>query len=157
MFGNGHPRKQGDLGEAAAIEWLTRAGATVFVPLGHSPHVDLIAEFEDRLLRVQVKTSSSRTPVGHFWVQICTYGGNRSWNGVVKYLDAARCDYLFALVADGRRWFMPVQALQCRKRVTLGGPKYAEYEVDTPRPMTPPTLDSPLAWGDARAAKGSTL
>jgi len=46
MFGGMHPRKQGDLGEAAAIEWLTRAGATVFVPLGHSPHVDLIAEFE---------------------------------------------------------------------------------------------------------------
>jgi len=30
-------RQQGDLGEASAIEWLTRQGATVLVPLGHSP------------------------------------------------------------------------------------------------------------------------
>jgi len=58
MFGNGHPRKQGDLGEAAAIEWLTRAGATVFVPLGHSPDCDLIVEWDARRFAVQVKTSS---------------------------------------------------------------------------------------------------
>jgi hypothetical protein len=30
-------RQQGDLGEVSAIEWLTRQGATVSAPLGHSP------------------------------------------------------------------------------------------------------------------------
>jgi len=30
-------RRQGDLGEASAIDWLTRQGATVWAPLGHSP------------------------------------------------------------------------------------------------------------------------
>ena len=37
-------RLQGDLGEASAIEWLTRQGATVSLPVGHSPDYDLIAE-----------------------------------------------------------------------------------------------------------------
>jgi hypothetical protein len=37
-------RQQDDLGEASAIEWLTRQGATVSVPFGHSPDYDLIAE-----------------------------------------------------------------------------------------------------------------
>ena len=132
MFGDRHPRRQGDLGEAAAIEWLTREGANVFVPLFHSPDVDLVAQFGDRLVRVQVKTGSRVSPAGNFAVQICTYGGNRSWNGLVKVLDPSRCDYLFALVADGRRWFIPVQRLECRRCVTLGGPKYAEFEVDRP-------------------------
>ena len=50
-------RQQGDLGEASAIEWFTRAGAVVSTPLGHSPDYDLIADFGDRPLRVQVKTS----------------------------------------------------------------------------------------------------
>ena len=49
-------RQQGDLGEASAIEWLTRQGATVFTPLGHSPDYDLIADSDGRFMRVQVKT-----------------------------------------------------------------------------------------------------
>ena len=157
MFGDRHPRRQGDLGEAAAIEWLTRAGANVFVPLFHSPDVDLIADFDGRLVRVQVKTSSRRTPAGRYSVQICTYGGNQSWTGLVKYLDPARCDYLFALVADGRRWFIPIDRLECRRCVALGGPKYAEFEVDAGGSADGPPLDSAPPRGDARAVKGSGL
>jgi Holliday junction resolvase-like predicted endonuclease len=56
-------RQQGDLGEASAIEWLTSVGATVSVPLGHSPDYDLIAQLAGRLMRIQVKTTvcSTRT------------------------------------------------------------------------------------------------
>ena len=31
------PRRQGDLGELSAIEWLAGAGADVFVPLFDTP------------------------------------------------------------------------------------------------------------------------
>jgi hypothetical protein len=50
------PRLQGDIGELSAMSWLGRHGAKVFVPLGHRPDVDLVADFGDRLVRVQVKT-----------------------------------------------------------------------------------------------------
>ncbi len=102
-----NPRQQGDLGEASGIEWLTRWGAGVYFPLFHSPGIDLIAETEDRLLRVQVKTST-------YWnkqrwqVNLKTCGGNQSWNGIVKFLEPTRCDWVFVLVADGRRWFIPL-------------------------------------------------
>ena len=39
-----NPRRQGDIGEAAAIQWLTEVGAGVCFPLFHSPDFDLIAE-----------------------------------------------------------------------------------------------------------------
>ena len=81
-------RQQGDLGEASAIEWLTRHGATVCAPLGHSPDYDLIAEIEGRLLRIQVKTSALvvTTPNAdrRHEVHIATNGGNQSWSGVAK-------------------------------------------------------------------------
>src|SRR5690242_3864334 len=81
-------RVQGDIGEASAIEWLTCKGALVWTPMGHSPDVDLIAETEDRLIRVQVKTSTQQVPTesdGNRWkVSIATRGGNRSWSGVTK-------------------------------------------------------------------------
>jgi hypothetical protein len=61
----------------------------------------------------------------------------------VKHLDASRCDYLYAHVADGRRWFIPIPALQCEKAVTLGGPKYSEFELDRGPPI--PLNDRELA------------
>ena len=38
------------------MEWFASKGAGIYFPIGHSPHCDFIAEFDDRLARVQVKT-----------------------------------------------------------------------------------------------------
>jgi hypothetical protein len=130
-------RQQGDLGEASAIEWLTGRGATVLIPFGHSPHLDLAAEVEGRLFRIQVKASTqeTQTPDGNlrFPVALVTTGGNQSWTGVVKRIDPSRFDYLFALTARGRRWLIPSAALEARNAITLGGPKYSEYEIEAGR------------------------
>jgi hypothetical protein len=108
-----NPREQGDLGELSAMAWLASQGA----------------KLDDRLLRVQVKTCTSR--VRQRWqVALRTCGGNQSWNRVSKLLDPSRCDYLFVLVADGRQWFIPSDALGGGSGIRLGGPKYARFEVE---------------------------
>ena len=131
------PRQQGDLGEFSALEWLGAQGYGVWFPFGHSPHVDLIADDGEQLLRVQVKTTTQYRH-GRWAVTICTRGGNRSWNGLVKHFSAERCDWLFVLVGDGRRWFIPAGAVGGGTKLNLGGPKYAEFEVDPGRPLPPP-------------------
>lgn len=127
-------REQGDIGELSAMQWLAGAGAKLYVPVGHSPDSDLIAEVGGRLLRVQVMTSTVFRKA-RWEVTLCTRGGNQSWNGVVKLLDPARCDYLFVLVADGRRWFIPAASLGGGSGILLGGPKYEEFEVDPGTPL----------------------
>jgi hypothetical protein len=115
------------------MEWLAARGAHIFVPVGHSPDVDLIASIGGQVLRVEVKTSSHKN--GANWaVSIGTRGGNQSWSGLVKYFDANRCEYLFVHVGDGRRWFIPTAALECKSSLTLGGPKYSQYEIERGRP-----------------------
>jgi hypothetical protein len=153
-----NPRRQGDLGEVSAITWLVRVGATVCVPLLHSPDYDLIAEFEGELLRVQVKTSVAWHN-RRFVVALCTRGGNRSWNGIVKRLDATRCDRLFVHVGDGRRWFIPAAALGGGVAIAVGGPRYSEYEIEPGGPLEPrcPSIDSAPPWRDSRAVKGDAL
>ena len=84
---------------------------------------------------MQVKTTRRLTPEGRYQAMICTRGGNQSWNGVVKYFGVERCDWLFVLVGDGRRWFIPAAAVEARSAVCLGGPKYAEFEVERGRPL----------------------
>ena len=154
------PRLQGDIGEYSAIGWLIGQGAKVFLPLGHSPDVDMIADFGNRLLRVQVKTSTV-CQKGRFDVMVCTRGGNRSWNGIAKYFDSARCDYLFIHVGDGRRWFIPSSAVESSTYVRLGGPKYEHYEVDPDLPLADiarlriGTLADPRR--GSRAVKGDAL
>lgn len=131
-------RVQGDIGEMSAIEWLGSKGATVWVPFNHSPHVDLMAEWDDALIRVQVKTSTYRgsNPDSDRWnISIATNGGNRSWSGVAKRFDPARVDYLFVLVGDGRRWFIPAHLVEGSRGLVVGGPKYSEFEIEPGTPF----------------------
>jgi hypothetical protein len=128
------PRRQGDLGEVSAMQWLVGRGAVVWAPVVGSPDVDLIAQFDDDLVRVQVKTSTCNRH-GRWEVTVCTRGGNQSWNGVVKLLDPSRCDALFVHVGDGRRWYIPMSVVGGGSGILLGGPKYASYEVEPGMPL----------------------
>ena len=152
------PRGQGDQGERSAIIWLLEQGFPVFLPIGHSPDLDLMTVIDNRTVRVQVKTSTQYR--GTRWeVTLCTRGGNRSWSGVVKILDPSRYDSLFVLVADGRRWFIPSHAVAGGSHITLGGPKYAEYEIEPGQPLrlAAVPLDSAAPWRGSRAVKGTAL
>jgi hypothetical protein len=126
--------EQGDIGEMSAMHWLASKGARVAVPVGHNNHWDVVAELEGRLLRVQVKTSSYLRH-GRWQITLCTRGGNRSWNGVVKTLDPSRFDYLFVHVGDGRRWFIPAARVEVGSGMALGGPKYSMFEVEPGEPL----------------------
>ena len=142
-------RVQGDIGEMSAMEWLGSKGATVWVPFNHSPHVDLMAEWDDALIRVQVKTSTFHEPVksgDERWkISIATNGGNRSWTGLAKTFDPTRVDYLFVLVGDGRRWFIPAPFVEAVRSIALGGTKYSEFEVERGTPF------ESLIYGSAEA------
>jgi hypothetical protein len=157
------PREQGDIGELSAMHWLASKGAYIWLPVSNHPDCDLIAELDGRLLRVQAKTSTCFYK-RRWSVTICTRGGNQSWNGLVKRLDATRCDFVFVLVRDGRRWFIPADRLGGTTAVQLGGPKYAEFEVEPGDPIphtrgagAPLQSAIPPIRGDVRAAKGNRL
>ena len=128
------PRMQGDLGELSAMQWLVWQGYSLYLPVGHSPDVDLIAERDGELLRVQVKTSTVYRG-GRWEVTIATRGGNQSWSGLVKRFSPRRCDRLFVLVADGRRWFIPARDVAATSGLRLGGPKYAAYKIQPGSPL----------------------
>ena len=82
-----------------------------------------------QLISVQVKTSTVFRN-GRYEVTLATRGGNQSWNGLVKNFCCTRCDYLFVHAGDGRRWFIPSASVDGATGILLGGPKYAEFEVE---------------------------
>jgi Holliday junction resolvase-like predicted endonuclease len=151
------PREQGDIGELSAMEWLASKGAHIFVPVGHSPDIDLVAEIDGVVLRIEVKTSTQRRGENKWAVHIATKGGNQSWNGLVKHFDRRRCEYLFVHVGNGQRWFIPTGALDCVSSLTLGGPKYSEFEIERGRPLgirpQDRVLQSPGSPGEYRSGQ----
>ena len=52
------PRRQGDFGERSALNWLIDQGASVYLPFGHSPDLDLVAFYGGRLVGIQVKSTT---------------------------------------------------------------------------------------------------
>jgi len=122
------------------MHWLAWQGASVALPVGNNRHWDLMAELDGRGIRVQVKTSRAFR-LRRWEVRVSTSGGNQSWNRVVKLLDPSRFDYLFVLVGDGRRWFIPAERVEGGSALRLGGPKYAEFEVERGEPIPGCTVE----------------
>jgi hypothetical protein len=117
----------------ARFAWLPRVDSVRSLAGLRPDH----GEIAGRLVRVQVKTSTLRVK-DRFQVALRTNGGNQSWTGVVKCFSAERCDWLFVLVGDGRRWFIPATEVGGATGIVLGGPKYAAYEVEPGRPLREP-------------------
>jgi hypothetical protein len=101
-----------------------------------SPDADLVADLDGRLCRIHVKTSTVQIKNGRYAVTLATRGGNQSWSGLVKRFSPERCDYLFVLVAYGRQWLIPADAVDGGAAILVGGPKYAAYEIDRGRAIT---------------------
>ncbi|MGZ4267922.1 MAG: group I intron-associated PD-(D/E)XK endonuclease [Solirubrobacteraceae bacterium] len=155
-----HARQQGDQGELSAMEWLGAQGRPIYIPVGHAPDCDLVTEVEGQLVGVQVKTTTFMR-AGRFEVALSTNGGNRSWTGLVKRFSGSRCDWLFVLAGDGRRWFIPAHAVGGSRKLVLGGPKYASFEIERGRRLQATvadrSLDSQRPWRGSRAVKGDGL
>ena len=91
-----------------------------------------MAEFDGRLIRIQVKTSTSALSrrgqsagASRSRPMVATRAGTGPQRNLIQIGD-----YLFALVGDGRRWFIPAPASGGDPALSLGGTKYSEFEVE---------------------------
>jgi hypothetical protein len=122
-----NPREQGLLGLTDAIAFFGSRGWPVSLPLIDSQPYDLIADDGDTLHRVQVKTTTYRSPYGVFVVSLATRGGNRSFN-TSRPFEARSCDMLYVLVDDGNRYLIPTAEISARTTLHLGS-RYVAFRV----------------------------
>ena len=114
-----NPRHQGEIGLSDAIGWFGRRGLTVSVPLADNQPYDLVVEVDGPLARVQVKTTTVRSPYERFVVSIETAGGNQSFH-TRKPFDPGAVDLLYVLTDDGDRFLIPSAAIQAVRAINLG-------------------------------------
>lgn len=121
-------KKQGDVGLGIAIGWFTSRGYHVSVPLTDSQDYDLLVDSDNRIFRVQVKTTYHQTYPGIYQANLRVRGGNRSGTGKVKNFDHKRIDYLFALTERGDMYLIPSYAISGHTHINLGE-QYQEFRV----------------------------
>ena len=124
-----NPRLQGLIGVGAAIDWFTRNGHFVAIPLNDSQPWDLMVEDAAGVVsRVQVKTTTRRSRGGRFVVMLETAGGNQSFS-TRKPFDSSRAELLFALTDEGAMYLIPCASITSTRGLTLSG-KYEGYRDD---------------------------
>ena len=123
-----NPREQGLLGLTDAIAWFGANGYLVNLPLIDAQPYDLVVDDGQRLQRVQVKTTTYRSPYGVFVVRLATSGGNQSFH-TVKPFDKEASEVLYVLTDDGGWFLIPTEVIRSRRTLSLGA-RMAGYRVD---------------------------
>lgn len=116
-------KKQGDIGLGVAIGWFVSKGYTVSLPLTDSQDYDLVVDIQDKLCRVQIKTTSYIRN-GNYNVSISVKGGNRSSSGKIKPFNNTKVEYIFILTSEGTKYLIPAEDITSTNSITL----YNEYD-----------------------------
>jgi hypothetical protein len=124
MFKNS--KKQGDAGLGQAIAYFTMKGYDVALPLTDSADWDLIVEIDNKLNRVQVKTSSQmRGTIGV--VDAAVKGGNQSFK-TKKNIQDQSWDLIFIHHLETQQQaLIPKEVLTTSGQISLN--KYSDYIV----------------------------
>lgn len=123
-----NPRWQGEIGLTDAIGFFGRREMVVSIPLADNQGYDLVVEWRRQLLKVQVKTTTRRSPRGRFDVMLATAGGNQSFH-TVKLFDPDAIDLVYVLTDAGDRYVIPANQIEARRGITLGA-KWEPFRVD---------------------------
>jgi hypothetical protein len=122
-----NPRVQGNAGLGIAIAYFSRIGVQVAIPLTDTQRYDLIIEHEDKLQRVQVKTTTMKQGHGYN-VHLRTIGGNKS-QIVARDFHPSDYGWLFVVCGDATAYLIPTTAITSRSSIFLSR-KYEPYRIE---------------------------
>jgi hypothetical protein len=112
-----------------AATWFLERGYMVSLPLEPAPY-DMVAETDEGLAKIQVKSTTSRGKTGHWEVRVCRLSYDRTANSgrAPRCYSYGEVDYFFVVTADGGRYLIPLDAVKGIQSLTLGD-KYASFRV----------------------------
>lgn len=120
----GTNKEKGNTGLALAIAYYGSNGYTVSIPLNDTQDYDLIVDKDNKLYKVQVKSTGTFTDTldGRVYkLSLRSCGG--SLRKVYKTVTDTNIDILFAIDAEQNMYSIPIEALEGRTNTISLGPK----------------------------------
>lgn len=106
---------QGDIAEMKAISYFTENSILVSKPITHSKYYDFIIDFNNKIYKVECKSTSFKTKYGVFQVSLRTRKGTK----VIKRIDKNKIYFIFILDSDGNYYLYNSKELHKRSTVNL--------------------------------------
>jgi len=120
IFANCRTNKdQGNIGLAKAMYELQILGYRTSIPFTENQKYDLICEKDDKLNRVQIKTTKQKSKYGIFGVNLRTLGGNQSFH-TIKKREKGDYELLYVLTDENISYLIPDENITATNALSLG-------------------------------------
>ena len=119
-------KERANIGLGKAISYFLDNKYNVSIPITETQRYDLVVEKNNKLQRVECKTTSFKSPHGIPTIALKTCGGNKSGQ-TVKKISSRDADILFAYDMDSSNsWIIPIKEIDDMGGINLGK-KYKKY------------------------------
>ena len=120
-------KEKGNTGLGIAIAYYTSNGYTVSIPLNDTQDYDLIVDKDNKLKRVQVKSSSFKDKRGNYQVALKSCGGTKG--KTYKTVADTGIEELFIVLDNIDIYIIPKNVITNRSTINIGCTKYEKYKL----------------------------
>ena len=120
-------KEKGNSGLGMAIAYFTTNGYIVSIPLNDTQDYDLIVEKENKLQRVQVKSTGCIGKGGNYQVALKSCGGTRG--KTYKTVIETNIELIFILTEQKEMYLIPLEKIKNVSTLSLCS-KYEEYKLN---------------------------
>ena len=118
-------KEKGNTGLGIAIAYYTFNGYTVSIPLNDTQDYDLIVDKNNKVTKVQVKSTSCKTKYGTYQVALKSSGGTKG--KTYKTVIDTNVDELFIVTDKVEIYIIPIDKIENRSTINLCE-KYVKYK-----------------------------
>ena len=119
-------KEKGNTSLGVAIAYYSANGYTVSIPLNDTQDYDLIVDKDNKLKKVQVKSTACKTKYGNYQVALKSCGGTKG--KTYKILIDTNVDELFILTEDLNMYIVPIEEIYNKTTLNICE-KYYKYRV----------------------------
>lgn len=120
---------QGSIGLGQAIAYFTKAGYTVSIPLNDSQDYDLVVEIDEKLYKIQVKTTTIKARGSGYYQPFIRQSCKNTKRNYVKVATELKYDYLFVTADNLQSWFIPKKAIDHIKVSFVLNTDFDKYKI----------------------------
>ena len=119
-------KEKGNSGLGMAIAYFTTSGYIVSIPLNDTQDYDLIVDDNNKLKKIQVKSTGCKTKYDNYQVALKSCGGTKGKD--YKTVIETKVDEVFIFTKDIDFYIIPIEDIKNKSTITLYK-KYDRYKV----------------------------
>ena len=120
-------KEKGNTSLGVAIAYYSSNGYTVSIPLNDTQDYDLIVDKENKLKKVQVKSTACKTKYGNYQVALKSCGGTKG--RTYKTVIDTNIDELFIFTENLDIYIIPIEEIKNKATLNICE-KYNKYKIN---------------------------